>query len=194
MGEEAKRGRRRAGPARVTARSLENAALHYLERFSSSSAHLRQVLMRRVQRSARAHGTDPAEGAALIDALIARYQQAGLLDDARYAAQQASSLRRRGASGRGIRGRLAQKGVARDLVETAIAALEHEEGTGDLAAACAFIRRRRLGPYRPEASRAAFRQKDLAALARAGFPLDLARRVLDAPDPEALATLTAAEE
>ena len=55
-------------PRQATAAYLENAALHYLERFASSSANLRRVLMRKVARSARAHGTDPAEGAGLVDA------------------------------------------------------------------------------------------------------------------------------
>ena len=53
----------RKPPRRVTAQYLENAALHYLQRFASSSASLRRVLMRKVDRSAQAHGTDPAEGA-----------------------------------------------------------------------------------------------------------------------------------
>jgi regulatory protein len=44
-------------------------------------------------------------------------------------------------------------------------------------------RRRRLGPYRP-AERATFREKDLAALARAGFGFALARSVIDAERPQ----------
>lgn len=70
------------------------------------------------------------------------------------------------------------------------AALETvDEPTGELAAACALVRRRRLGPYRPAGTRAAHRQKDLAALARAGFSLDMARKVLAAGNPEALERL-----
>jgi regulatory protein len=176
-------------PRQATASYLENAALHYLERFSSSSANLRRVLMRKVARSARAHGTDAAEGANLVEAIIARYLQSGLLDDAAYAAQKAASLRRRGTSRYGIRGKLAVKGVDAELIDAALERLDDERGAGDLAAACALARRRRLGPYRPREERAARRQKDLAALARAGFSLDVARRVLAAADVDAIEAL-----
>ncbi len=176
-------------PRRVTAAHLENAALHYLERFSSSSANLRRVLMRKVARSARAHGTDPAEGVGLVEAIIARYLQSGLLDDAAYAVQKAASLRRRGASRYGIRGKLAVKGVDAEFIDAALERLDGERGSGDLGAACALMRRRRLGAYRPKEERAAHRRKDLAALARAGFSLDVARRVLAAADVDALEAL-----
>ena len=63
----------------VTAQYLENAALYYLQRFASSSANLRRVLMGKVERSARAHGTDREEGAALVEALIERYLRSGCL-------------------------------------------------------------------------------------------------------------------
>jgi regulatory protein len=52
-----------------------------------------------------------------------------------------------------------------------------------LAAAAAYARRRRLGPFRrvPE-ERAERRQKDLAALARRGFGYGVAKQVIDADD------------
>jgi regulatory protein len=176
-------------PRQATAAHLENAALHYLERFSSSSANLRRVLLRKVARSARVHGTDPAEGAGLVEAIIARYLQSGLLDDAAYAAQKAASLRRRGTSLYGLRGKLAVKGVDAELIGATLERLDAEGRSGDLAAACALVRRRRLGPYRPQGAQAEHRRKDLAALARAGFSLDIARRVLAARDAEAAEAL-----
>jgi regulatory protein len=174
---------------KVTASSLENAALHYLERFASSTANLRRVLLRRVKRSAEAHGTDPAESAALVEALIARLVKGGLIDDRSYAQAKAASLHRRGASRRAISGRLAQHGIEGELIASAIADIEEETGNADLAAACALARRRRLGPYRQAAARADFRTKDLGAFARAGFSLDIARRVLDCTDPDAVEAL-----
>lgn len=171
-------------PRRVTPQYLENAALHYLERFASSAAGLRRVLMRKVDRSVQAHGTDREEAAGWVETLIGRYTAAGLLDDAGYARMKAESLHRRGASTRAIREKLAGKGVARDHVDDALDHVgEAVEGEVDLAAALALARRRRLGPYRAPEVRAAHRDKDLAALGRAGFAYDVARRVIDA-DPE----------
>jgi len=175
--------RARKLPRRMTAERLENIALHYLSRYASSSGNLRRVLMRRVERAAAAHGDDPADGARLIDALVTRFQRSGLIDDRAYAAQKAASLQRRGASRFGIRGKLRQKDVETGLIDDAVATLdEGGAGTGEFAAACALVRRRRLGPCRAAGQRVAMRQKDLATLARAGFGLDVARRALAAPD------------
>lgn len=175
----------------VTAQRLENVALHYLQRFASSSANLRRVLMRRVERAARAVDPDAADavraqGAALVDDLVARYLRSGLLDDAAYATAKARSLHRRGASLRAIRQGLAQRGLDAETAEAGLGPLSEEFAEPDLAAALALARRRRLGPFRPPELRAAQRARDLAALARAGFPYDIALRVVDAADPAAL--------
>jgi regulatory protein len=186
---EATSARKRKAPRKATPKSLENAALYHLERFSSSAANLRRVLMRRVERSARAHDTDRDEGAAAVDDIVRRFVAAGILNDAAYAAARAGTLHRRGASARKIRGSLMQKGVAGDDIETALAALRDEAEDPEFAAAVRLARRRRLGPYRPEPDREARREKDLAALARAGFGYDIARKVIEAGDIAALEAL-----
>jgi regulatory protein len=182
---------RRPGPKPATPERLERVALFHLERFSSSAANLRRVLMRRVQRSAQLHGTDPAAGAAAVDALIQRFVGAGMLDDKLYAEARATRLHRRGASARKIAASLADKGIDRELIGATLDESDGEAGYsarpgGDLAAAAALARRRRLGPYRPQEKRAEFRLKDMGTFARAGFGRSIAERVLNAEDPEAL--------
>jgi regulatory protein len=192
---EPRKGRARKPPRPVTQASLENAAVYYLSRFASSSGNLRRVLMRKVARGAREGEEGQAEaGAQMVEALIARYLEKGLLNDRVYAAQAASSLARRGASRYSIAGKLAQKGVDNELVTQTIADLDEEGEATELAAACALVRRRRLGPYRTPTKRTEFREKDLASLARAGFGLDLARRVLRVKDVETLELLARGEE
>lgn len=181
--------RRQTGPTakpvkRVTPQYLENSALHYLERFASSTANLRGVLMRKVQRSAQAYGDDPEEGAGWVDALIERYVRANLLNDDTYAQMRTESLHRRGASTRAIAQKLAAKGINRDGADKALETLREDVGPNvDLTAALALAKRRRLGVYRLPEARAAHRDKDMAALGRAGFGYDVARRVVDAEDP-----------
>lgn len=173
-------GRDRREPAPpVTPERLHAAALRHLARYACSVASLRRVLGRRVDRSAQAHGTDPEVGRQMVEAELQRLIAAGLLDDATYADTLARSLRRRGASRRLVRARMSEKGVGGDL---AVAALAEEEdpAAAELEAAMALARRRRLGPWRSEAERAARRDRDLAALARAGFDLQTARAVIDA--------------
>ncbi len=178
--------RRRKRPRKLSPKSLEAAALHYLERFASSAENLRRVLTRRVVKSARVHPIDPEEAAHWIDDIVDRFARSGLLDDRRYAESLAHSLSRRGVSTRGIRARLMQKGVASDDIDHAIESLSEVVGDADLTAALALVRRRRLGPLRDSDTRAAFRDKDLAALARAGFSYDLARRIIGADEHDAL--------
>jgi regulatory protein len=164
---------------------IEGWALHYLERFASSAQNLRRVLLRRAFRRGARDAERQRAAAALIDALIARYCAAGLIDDAAYAAGRVESLRRRGYSQQAIRARLAQKGVAAALAAQALAAAAPESDP-DLAAACAFARRRRLGPYRRGP---VDRERELKAFARAGFARSVAEAVLACADEEAAAAL-----
>jgi regulatory protein len=179
-------GDARRRPAPVSAERLERAALRYLERFAASAARLRRVLMTRVERSARDHGTDRAEAAGWVEALLQRYQRCGLLDDAAYAGAKAASLRRSGASGRAVRGRLAAHGIAPELAEAALRQADDgaSRDTADFAAALALARRRRLGRFRAPDQRAPHRARDLATLGRAGFDYETARRVVDGRDGE----------
>ncbi|MCP5367580.1 MAG: RecX family transcriptional regulator [Hyphomicrobiales bacterium] len=174
--------RQRRQPRPVTPERLQKAALAYLERYASSAENLRRVLMRRVAASARLHGTDAREATDWVEDLVARYLAAGLLDDRAFAEARVRTLRGRGESARLIRARLAQKGVAEDDVAAALAAVDGDLDQGsdpEWAAALALARRRRLGPFRAAGDRDAHRERDLAALARAGFSYDTARRVVE---------------
>src|SRR5699024_10009597 len=146
-----------------------------------SAENLKRVLMRKVYRSARVYGAGPdgavedgavKDGAGIVDRVIGRLLRAGLLDDHKYAEARAVTLHRRGMSAGRIRGRLVQKGVDAEAAQSALAVLAAEtaDPTGvDLAGAVNLARRCRLGPFRLPADRARMREKDLAALARAGF-------------------------
>ncbi len=179
-------GKKRRVPKPVTAARLEKAALAHIDRYATSAANLRQVLLRRVERSARLHDTDRAEATAWVDAIIAKLLERRLLDDTAYARARANSLHRAGASRRKIAAMLQRKGVARSDIAGALAALDDEYDDSELVAAYNYARRRRLGPYRAPEARADRRERDLAALARAGFGFDAARRVVDARSVEDL--------
>ncbi|CAA7619773.1 Regulatory protein RecX [Candidatus Terasakiella magnetica] len=176
-------------PAKISPSYLENAALHYLERYASSRANLRRVLMRKVDRSLTHWGGERETAAAQVDTVISKLATLGYLDDSAYAETKARALHRRGGSLRVIRASLAAKGVEAETTEAALIALAEDSGLPDLAAAIAFARRRRLGPFRLPEVRAELRTKDLAALGRAGFSWEIARAVTEAESVEALAGL-----
>lgn len=188
--------RRRERPARpasrprprpVTAEWLFRAGAFYLERYASSSQNLRRILERKVARRLAGRdgeAPDPGDAAAhreMVEATIARFIELKLLDDRSFAEARFSSLRRRGASLRQAGARLSQKGVDRETIDRLAAG----DDTGDRRAAFVYARRRRLGPHRAR-DRAERRDRDIAAMMRAGFSLADARAAIDAdPDGEA---------
>ena len=180
------RGDKPKGPKQATPEYLEKAALHYLERYASSRANLKRVLMGKVERSARFHGTDREDGARAVEQLLDRLADAGYLDDTAYARGRAIGLHRAGHSTTAIRMKLRQKGVDDDTAAQALETLHEEAEAPELAAALRYARKRRLGPYRQEAQRQANAERDMAALARKGFSLDLARQVVLSDDLETL--------
>ncbi|MBO6947841.1 MAG: RecX family transcriptional regulator [Rhodospirillales bacterium] len=188
--ETDKTPKRRRGPKKATAKYLENSAAHYLGRFATSRAHLRQLMMQKVKRSADHHGTDPAEGEKFVDDIIAKFERYGFLDDKAYAEMRARSLHAKGTPVRGIRYKLMQKGLEEEYIDAALDHLADEERAAnlDLAAALTLARRRRIGPYRTDdkEARDERREKDMAILARAGFSYDVVCQVLDADSVEEL--------
>ena len=161
-------------PRRITPAYLQRAAMHYLERYSAPAAQLRRVLARKIALSCRHHGEDPAAHATALEDVVARCIASGLVDDQRFAEARAATLRRRGRSARAVAATLTAKGVGRELAKQASSVDEAEE----LATARKTARRKRLGPW-SRGDRAANRQKDLAAMARAGFTMTIARAVID---------------
>jgi regulatory protein len=108
-----------------------------------------------------------------------------VVDDQAFAQTKARALHRRGASTRQMRQRLKLAGVADETLNKAMAGLDQELDADprqrEWQAAVALARRRRLGPFRGK-DRQEHRNRDLAAMARAGFDYDLARKVIDAAD------------
>jgi regulatory protein len=162
----------------VSPRYLENAALHYLKRYAATVSQLKRVLVRRVDRSVRAHGGDRAEALGWVEALAEKLIRGGLINDSAYAGMKAQSLRASGRSSRVIAQKLRMKGVAAETVVRKVA-----DATAELSeeeAARIWARKKRLGPFRANPQvREERRQKDLAALARAGFAFGIAKKVID---------------
>ncbi|ATB26597.1 regulatory protein RecX [Melittangium boletus] len=165
-------------PRRVSPRYLENAALHYLKRYSATVSQLKRVLLRRVDRSLRVHGGERSEAMGWVDALADKLVRNGLINDQAYAETKAHSLRASGRSARVIAQKLKLKGVSPDVVARKVAQATQE--VSEEAAARIWARKKRLGPFRRDAgTRKDHRQKDLAAMARAGFPFALAKKIID---------------
>jgi regulatory protein len=173
-----------AGPP-PDAASLHDAALHYLARYATTEAGLQRVLDRRVDRWSRlalAEGgeADRVDGLAdearrAVREVVARLAAAGAVNDATFAETRVRTLIRAGRSRRSVAAHLLAKGVDADAARSVLAA----DTGSELAAALTLARRRRIGPFRPDAPPdQAGRRRELAILARAGFPQSIARQAL----------------
>lgn len=175
--------KKRRPPKKISERYLENAGLFYLERYASSSENFRRVMRRKINRSAKHHEDDPETFYPMLETLIERYIQSGLLNDGLYCFSKVRSLKSRGNSDRMIFAKLMQKGLSQDVISSAIEEYNEREGydtkrDSEYEAAVKYAKKRRFGPYRTPPNPERF-EKDMAAMARAGFKYDMIKDVLN---------------
>jgi len=172
----------------VTTRAeLERAAHRYLQRYETTQAHLRALLERRARRgqtNSAAKGEPEPPTQDWIEEIVARCVELRLVDDARFAEGMVRRLQRQGTSHRASWQKLRQKGVPEALIAEQLGSAPDEDR--ELRAACLVARKRRLGPWRAARERPQRRERDLAALGRAGFSITLATRIIDAASVDEL--------
>lgn len=175
--------KRVGGKARpLDAVRLEELALAYVARFATSAAKLERYLARKI----RERGWD-GDGEPEIASLVERFVVLGYVDDTAFARARTEGLLRRGYGPRRIGHALAEAGIGeeeRDRARPGEAAARR--------AALTLARKRGFGPFGRESPDRARREKQLAAMLRAGHALDTAREIVDAASEEA-AELWAAE-
>ncbi len=174
---------------------LYEAALNHLARYAATEMSMGQVLSRKIDRWRRLYAgedADPEDVAvavrrakAAIPGVIAKLKAANVLNDAAFAASRGKRLTREGKSRRFALAHLAAKGVSPAAARAAVA----DDPERELAAACAYLRRKRAGPFgeAPEL-------KVLAAMARLGFTQEVARRALRLEPDEAEALIKSLHE
>lgn len=178
--------RERRPPQPLDPARLEALALAYVARFATSAVKFERYLRRKV----RERGWEGADEPDLA-ALAGRYVELGYIDDSAFARARSGSLLRRGYGERRVRQALGEAGID--------PAIREETRPGEGAARRAVLtlaRKRRFGPFGsagdPWPLDRDRRQKQIAAMLRAGHPLDSAREMVDAPS-EAAAEAWAAE-
>ena len=173
-------------PRPIDAAQLQEMALGYAARYATTAVKLRRYLIRKL-RERLWTPADPPD----LDGLVARLTDLGYVNDRTYAASKQRDLAARGFGAGRVRGALTAAGVSRDDV-AAVLTPDDAAPADPYEPAVAFARRRRFGPFAREAgaSDPARRNRELAAMARAGHGFDVARRVLMARDAaEALALI-----
>lgn len=148
---------------------LDRLALRYVERFATTRGKLRTYLARKLRERGWA-GDAPADVAALAE----RMADLGYIDDRGFAEARVGAMGRRGLGRRRIAGALRAAGIEGADSDAVQPAIEDQAE----ASAIAFARRRRIGPFARDEVDRPTRERQLAAMLRAGHDFDRARRVM----------------
>jgi regulatory protein len=151
---------------KITPKSLENAALYYLKRYSATQASLTRVLQRKTQRALYKKEAI-AELPAWIESTVQKCLSLGYVNDEQFAHAKKASLTRAGKSERVIKQKLSLKGVSKDQLKC-LSFSEDDE----MAGALKLIKKKK-----PENTFES-KRKTYEVLARAGFSSTLIQKAL----------------
>ena len=168
-------GRRKVAKPLDEAR-LKDLALAYVARFATTGGRLDRYLKRKLRERGWAGEREPD-----VPALVSRMVELGYIDDAVWAGAKSSDLLRRGYGKRRIGQALGEAGVAEP-----IRARLAPSPAAERRSACELARRKRFGPFDRNPPDPARREKQLAAMIRAGHGFETARAVIHASGEDAL--------
>lgn len=174
MDHNPRQSRRKARtPRPLDSIGLRDLAMRYVARYATTSGKLRRYLARKLREREWVGENVPD-----IDGLVASFEERGFVDDAGWAEARASALTARGYGTRRIGEDLRAAGIDADIRE------DNVPGEREVReAAVRLAKRRRFGPFGQaltgeEGQRR--RDRQLAAMARAGHDFASARRVIEA--------------
>ena len=187
-------------PKKLTKNRIRNIAEYYIQQRECTEQMLLSMLTRRLQKRLFVAGIDregeKAEAEKEIVLEVKRLVDLGLIDDRRYCLIKARSGFRAGLGYKRIELELKRKGIKDGLIQSVMMELV-EEGLFDAGsekietirdlderAAMVFAQRKRLGPWRRETASKATDEvkiwrKETGAMARAGFGIDLIKKILN---------------
>jgi regulatory protein len=152
---------------------LERLGLHYAGRYATTRSKLAAYLTRKL----RERGWNgEAKPESLVESLVERFAVLGYVDDRAFASARAASLMRRGYGERRIEQALRQAGIGEEDGQPA----RTEAKDGAWTAALRFAERKRIGPWAQSPPDREARRKAAGAMIRAGHPIDMVRRLVDA--------------
>ena len=166
-------------PDKITLDYLKRSSLFHLQKFDTTAQGLRQVLTRRVHKNIRNSDRKISDFEHLIDQAITHCVDQNYINDKRYAERYISLATDRGDSKRKAVMKLAEKGVARSIVDEIL----EEFPISDWESALNYARKKKIGKFRTS-DQIKNRQKDLARLARQGFSYQIAQDIIGCDSDE----------
>ncbi|MCI5634218.1 MAG: recombination regulator RecX [Alphaproteobacteria bacterium] len=175
---ETEQPKRKRPAKKITPQRLKNIGLYYLKRFESSVENLRSVLQKRVNQYAKENPDfNKQEAYQWVEDVLTEFEKLHYLDDKRFTEIKVRSYLAAGKPARYIQNKLREKGIANAQIEDML----DDFGYNPQEMALKLAKRKKIGPFRPdEESRKINRQKDMAALIRAGFDYDVVAEIMGA--------------
>lgn len=174
---ETEQPKRKRPAKKITPQRLKNIGLYYLKRFESSVENLRSVLQKRVNQYAKENPEfNKQEAYQWVENVLAEFEKLHYLDDERFTEIKVRHYLAVGKPARYIQNKLREKGIDNAQIDEML----DDFGYNPQEMALKLAKRKKIGPFRPnEEARKLNRQKDMAALIRAGFDYDVVCQVID---------------
>lgn len=173
---ETEQSKRKRPAKKITPQRLKNIGLYYLKRFESSVENLRSVLQKRVNQYAKENPEfNKKEAYQWVENVLAEFEKLHYLDDERFTEIKVRHYLAVGKPARYIQNKLREKGIANAQIDEML----DDFGYNPQEMALKLAKRKKIGPFRPnEEARKLNRQKDMAALIRAGFDYDVVSEIM----------------
>ena len=160
-----------------TVDEIKELALKYLDKYQPSKKSLQIYLFRKAI-DAQSNSVEKSEIIEKIEIVLNELEEKGILNDSLYSEIKSRNFLKRGYSLNKIKQHLSHKGISGDLLKQTIEKIQNDNTNPDFYSAIRICKKRRIGPYRPDANKEIFYKKDLGVLARSGFSYDLSKEVL----------------
>lgn len=173
---ETEQPKRKRTSKKITPQRLKNIGLYYLKRFESSVENLRSVLQKRVNQYAKENPEfNKQEAYQWVENVLTEFEKLHYLDDERFTEIKVRHYLAVGKPARYIQNKLREKGIANAQIDEML----DDFGYNPQEMALKLAKRKKIGPFRPnEEARKLNRQKDMAALIRAGFDYDVVSEIM----------------
>jgi regulatory protein len=160
-----------------TVEEIKELALKYLDKYQPSKKSLQVYLFRKAI-DGQSNSVEKSEILKKIEIVINDLEEKGILNDTLYSEIKSQNFLKRGYSLNKIKQHLSQKGISQELLKQTIEKIQDDNTNPDFYSAIRICKKRRIGPYRPDANKEIFYKKDMGVLARSGFSYDLSKEVL----------------
>jgi len=165
---------------------LRNSAMSYLARYEVSEFQFQNTMKRKL--SYFENNLNELEKDKLINQVKLEMVSSCFIDDNRYAETKIRSIRRQGGSQRLIFAKLNEKGISKEVIQSALNIVDEGYENPEIIAAVNFIKKKKIGVFyknkktNDEIDNHNLKAKWYGALARRGFSLEIVKKVLDIED------------